>query len=86
MALIMDDVQEIRTRWKQTDSRAAFDIEILCSEVELLDVAWRAAEDACLDYSRELARLKGLLLKAKNSGALSSAMTEEIDKVIEEAV
>lgn len=87
MALTMDDIHEIRARWKTTDVShpvAALDVETLCSEVELLDVAWRAAEDACFDYSRELARLKGLLLKAKHSGALPSDVAEAIDRTLEE--
>lgn len=75
--LSMDEVKNIKERWQGN-----VDIERLCSEVETLDAAWRSAEDASFYAYRDIARMKGILLKAKKSGALSQELMAAIDEAI----
>lgn len=69
--MLPEHISDILARWRNnpdyTYVMAQADIEVLCEEIEKLEVAWRAAEERVFMDTQELVRLKHLLFRLRCS-------------------
>lgn len=87
--MLPEHIEEILTRWQSrtydcTVADAVSDIEILCAEIESLEIAWRAAEDQTMADTQLIVRLTSLLRKLRCTKPPSYAASKEERRAYEE--
>lgn len=87
--MLPEHIQEILTRWQSrthdcTVADAVSDIEVLCGEIETLEVAWRAAEDQTFADTQLIVRLTTLLRKLRCTKPPAYAASKEERRAYED--